>query len=109
LTHRKDGLAPLNQPDRCRRQLRQLLREAAIMGHLPRELHEDFPNDAGKIHLLKSSDTHFAELAETYHELNHIVHRMETGLEPVADHVLEDAKKLRLQAKDRIADLLARV
>ncbi len=78
------------------------------MGHLPRELHEDFPHDAGKIHLLKSSDTQFAQLAEAYHELNRVVHRMETGLEPVAGQVVEDAKKLRLQAKDRIAELLAR-
>jgi uncharacterized protein YdcH (DUF465 family) len=78
------------------------------MSHLPRELHEEFPHDAAKIHLLKSRDEHFAKLAEAYHELNGAVHRMETGIETVADDILENAKKLRLQAKDRIAELLAR-
>lgn len=78
------------------------------MSHLPRELHEEFPQDAAKIHQLKSNDQHFAKLAEAYHELNGAVHRMETGVEAVADDILEDAKKMRLQAKDRIAELLAR-
>jgi len=34
------------------------------------------------------------------------VHRMETGLEAVADDVLEDFKKKRLALKDDIAALL---
>ena len=33
---------------------------------------------------------------------------MESGLETVTDAVLEDAKKKRLQAKDQIAEVLAR-
>lgn len=77
------------------------------MSHLPHELHGDFPHEAAKIHILKSRDRQFARLAEAYHELNRTVYRMETGLETVADEILEDAKKKRLQAKDRIAELLA--
>ena len=78
------------------------------MSHLPRELHEEFPNEAAKIHALKTTDPHFASLAEAYHQLNGVVQRMETGLETVTDEVLEEAKKRRLQAKDRIAEWLAR-
>jgi hypothetical protein len=77
------------------------------MSHLPHELHEDFPQEAAKIHILKSRDQNFAKLAEAYRELNSAVHRMETGIETVADEILEEAKKKRLQAKDRIAELLA--
>ena len=78
------------------------------MSHLPRELHEEFPAEAAKIHGLKTTDPHFAALAEVYHKLNGTVQRMEAGLETVTDAVLEDAKKKRLQAKDRIAEVLAR-
>ena len=78
------------------------------MSHLPRELHEEFPTEAAKIHALKTTDPRFAALAEAYHQLNSTVQRMESGLETVTDAVLEDAKKKRLQAKDQIAEVLAR-
>lgn len=78
------------------------------MTHTPHELHEEFPKDAAKITSLKTSNHHFAKLADAYHDLNRAVHRMETGLEAVADDVLEEAKKLRLKIKDEIADHLAK-
>lgn len=77
------------------------------MSHTPHELHDDFPDAAAKITALKTSDPRFAKLAEAYHELNRAVHRMETGVEAVADEVLEDAKKKRVEIKDQIARLLA--
>jgi uncharacterized protein len=76
------------------------------MSHTPHELHEEFPQAAGMLTALKA-DPHFQKLADTYHELNRAVHRMETDIEPVATHILEDAKKTRLVLKDKIAALLA--
>jgi len=78
------------------------------MGHTPHELHEDFPSAADKIHALKARDQHFAKLANAYHELNRAVHRMESGVEPVADQTLEELKKKRVELKDRIAQILSR-
>lgn len=77
------------------------------MSHTPHELHEEFPQDADRIHALKTSDAHFAKLVEAYHEVNRAVHRMETNIEAVSDAVLEDQKKQRLDLKDRIAAALA--
>ena len=79
------------------------------MSHTPHQLHEEFPQDAAKIHALKIADARFAKLADTYHDLNRSVHRMETGIEAVADEFLEDLKKRRLELKDQIAALIARV
>ena len=80
----------------------------ATMSHTPHELHEEFPEQADKIHQLKVGDAQFAGLASAYHDLNRAVHRMETGIEAVADDVLEDTKKRRLALKDEIAARLTR-
>lgn len=72
------------------------------MSHTPHELSEEFPGAASTITVLKA-DPQFAKLAQTYHELNRTVHRMETNLEAVADDILEEAKKKRLALKDQIA------
>lgn len=77
------------------------------MSNTPHELHEEFPQDADRIHALKTSDAHFAKLVEAYHEVNRAVHRMETNIEAVSDAVLEDQKKQRLDLKDKIAVALA--
>lgn len=79
------------------------------MSHTPHELHEEFPQDADRIHALKTTDNHFAKLVEGYHEVNRAVHRMETNIEAVADAVLEDFKKQRLELKDKIASALAKL
>ena len=78
------------------------------MTHTPHELHEEFPDDAGKIHTLKATDRHFLEIADHYHRLNRMIHRMDAGIETVADNVLEDVKKARLALKDQIAAALAK-
>jgi uncharacterized protein len=53
-----------------------------MMSHTPHELAEEFPEHADKIHGLKTSDAHFAKMAEDYHTLNRAVHRAETDVEP---------------------------
>ncbi len=77
------------------------------MSHVPHELHEEFPEAAEALHTLKTSDAHFARLAEEYHTINREVHRIETDLEPASDDALEELKKKRLHLKDQIAALLA--
>jgi hypothetical protein len=76
------------------------------MSHVPHELHEEFPEKAQKIHDLKTSDAHFARLADAYHEVNREIHRVESGVAPTSDEILEDMKKKRLALKDQIAGLL---
>jgi uncharacterized protein YdcH (DUF465 family) len=76
------------------------------MSHTPHELAEEFPDKAARIHALKTSDAHFARLAEEYHEVNRQIHRMETNIEPVSDETMVSLRKRRLRLKDEIAALL---
>ncbi|WP_186389976.1 YdcH family protein [Stappia sp. TSB10P1A] len=77
------------------------------MGHVPHELHEEFPDKTAALHELKTSNGHFARLAEKYHEVNREIHRVETDVTPASDEVLETLKKQRLRLKDEIAAMLA--
>lgn len=77
------------------------------MSHTPHKLAEEFPEHADKIHGLKTSDAHFAKMAEDYHTLNRAVHRAETDVEPTSDDVITDMRKERLQLKDKIAAYLS--
>ena len=77
------------------------------MSHVPNELAEVFPHAVDQMHALKISDGHFARLFDGYHELNREIHRIESGIEPTADEVLETLKKKRLSLLDQIRDMLA--
>ncbi len=79
------------------------------MSHVAHELHEAFPEKIEAIKELRSSNAHFAKIAESYHELNRAIHRMETDIEPVADETLEGLKRRRLALMDEIAGFLAEV
>lgn len=68
-------------------------------------LHE-FPEHREKIHDLKMHDNHFARLFKEYHEVTHEVHRIETGAETTSDAFLEDRKKVRLQLKDELYQII---
>lgn len=74
--------------------------------HTPHELAEEFPEYAEKMHALKASDTHFAKLADEYHELNRQVHRAETNVEPMEQLAEEQLRKQRAALKDQIYALL---
>jgi uncharacterized protein YdcH (DUF465 family) len=76
------------------------------MSHVAHELHEEFPDHAEAITALKTQNAHFAKLADSYHEANRAIHRMETNVEPVDDATLENLKKQRLTLKDEIAQIL---
>ena len=70
---------------------------------MPIEKHDlihELPEYKDKIHSLKMKDKHFAKLFAEYHEIDHEIHRIETGVENTADDYLELRKKQRLQLKD---------
>lgn len=77
------------------------------MSHTPHELHEEFPEHAEKITELKTSDAHFARLADEYHTLNREVHRAETNVEPVGEFAEQTLRKKRAALKDEIYRLLS--
>ncbi len=64
-------------------------------------LHE-FPEYRERIHELKLGNAYFARRFDEYHEVDHEVHRIETGVENTSDEYLEERKKLRLYLKDEL-------
>ncbi len=76
------------------------------MAHVPHELHEEFPELAGKITELKGSNPHFARLMEEYHEVNRAVHRAETNVEPVEELHEVEMRKKRSALKDELYRML---
>lgn len=78
------------------------------MTHTPHELAEEFPEDVDLMHRLKSSDAHFARLADEYHSVNRDIHRVETRVEAASDFHEEDLRKKRMKLKDEIASILAK-
>lgn len=76
---------------------------------MPLESHslvKEFPEMRDKIHTLKNSDNHFSKLFARYDELEHSVHRIESGAEAASDDRLEELKKQRLSLKDELFGLL---
>jgi hypothetical protein len=76
------------------------------MSNTPHELSAEFPDLADKIHALKTSDAHFAKLAEEYHELNRQIHRIETDVEPASDEHQTELRKQRMALKDELYAML---
>ncbi|MBA4786266.1 MULTISPECIES: YdcH family protein [Pseudorhizobium] len=78
------------------------------MSNTPHEIQDEFPEYVGKMHELKVSDEHFAQLLEDYRDVNRAIHRAETEVEPVADTHMEDMRKRRMVLKDEIYGMLTR-
>jgi uncharacterized protein len=77
------------------------------MSHVPHELSEEFPDKIEAIRMLKETNAHFRRLFDEYHEVNREVHRVETGITPIADDAERDLRKRRMVLKDEIAAMLA--
>ena len=77
------------------------------MSHTPHELAEEFPEHVAKMSELKQSDAHFANLFDSYHELNRTIHRAETNIEPMDGLAETDLRKQRAHLKDQIWGYLA--
>ncbi len=70
------------------------------------DLVHELPEYREEIHELKMNDAHFARLFKEYHEVDHEVHRIESGAESTSDEYLETRKKVRLDLKDRLLEML---
>ena len=70
------------------------------------DLVHEFPEHREKIHQLKTQNTHFAKLFSEYHDIDHAVHRIESGAEVSSDEHLEHQKKARLLLKDQLYRML---
>ena len=70
------------------------------------DLIHELPEYRDQIHNLKASNNHFARLFDVYHEVDHEVHRIESGAENTSDDYLEERKKARLNLKDQLFSIL---
>lgn len=73
----------------------------------PHAIHEEFPNDAARIHALKISDAHFARLLVDYDQVNDQVAAAESRHTPMSDEAETALRKRRAALKDEIARLIA--
>jgi uncharacterized protein YdcH (DUF465 family) len=70
------------------------------------DLVHELPEHRDTIHNLKMTNNHFARLFDEYHEVDHEVHRIETGVENTSDEYLEERKKARLHLKDDLLRMI---
>lgn len=70
------------------------------------DLHHEFPEFDAKISEMKVANAHFKKLSDEYDEVNHAVHRIESGAENAADEVLTSFRKRRLHLKDELYAML---
>jgi len=70
------------------------------------DLIHELPEHKETIHELKMKNNHFARLFEEYHETDHEVHRIESGVETPADEYLDQKKKQRLKLKDELFQMI---
>ncbi|WP_299982293.1 YdcH family protein [uncultured Ruegeria sp.] len=78
------------------------------MSHTPHELAEEFPDKVDAMSQLKQTDAHFARLADEYHEVNRVVHRAETNVEPMEELAEVELRKKRAALKDEIWAILSK-
>jgi len=70
------------------------------------DLVHELPEHRDTIHNLKLNNNHFARLFDEYHEVDHEIHRIETGVENTSDEYLEKRKKMRLHLKDELFQMI---
>jgi uncharacterized protein YdcH (DUF465 family) len=66
------------------------------------DLVHELPEYREAIHDLKMSNQHFSRLFDEYHEIDHEIHRIETGVVNTSDDYLHERKKTRLLLKDEL-------
>lgn len=70
------------------------------------DLRHEFPEYVDKIHDLKISDNHFRRLFDEYDEINKEIQRIETGIEPTSDQILNELRLKRVHLKDELFSML---
>jgi uncharacterized protein YdcH (DUF465 family) len=76
------------------------------MSHVPHELVDELPEQKDRIHMLKTSNAHFARLFDDYHSVNREIHRAEAAGVNITDEHHEELKRKRLQLKDELFGML---
>ena len=64
-------------------------------------LHE-FPEKKDKIHELKTTNTHFRKIFDEYHEVDHEIHKYESGATATTDQHLNELRERRVHLKDHV-------
>ena len=70
------------------------------------DLIHELPEHREAIRELKMNNQHFARLFNEYHEVEHEVHRIETGTEITSAEYLDERKKQRLHLKDELFSMI---
>ncbi|MBL0012253.1 MAG: DUF465 domain-containing protein [Flavobacterium sp.] len=68
-------------------------------------LHE-FPEHQDKIHQLKVENSYFRKLFDEYHDLDHQLLRIKTGVEIATDEALKELKAKALHLKDELYKMI---
>ena len=68
-------------------------------------LHE-LPEYQDRIHQLKVDNAHFRKVFDDYHELEHEIHRINTGVETTTDEHLHQLKANLLFMKDELVSII---
>ena len=76
------------------------------MLHEKHDLLHELPEHRDRIHELKMSNAQFAKMFDEYHDIDHEIHRIETGIENTSDEYLEDRKKNRLYLIDEMYKMI---
>lgn len=71
-----------------------------------RDLHDDLPEYAQRIHDLKVGNPRFAQLFKQYDEINHALRRLEIDDVPIGDAEFEKLKYDRVHLKDQLYAML---
>jgi len=66
----------------------------------------EFPEFRYQIHVLKTTDHHFAKLYQEYNDLDDEIRRTELEIEAHSDAFLESLKLRRIQLKDELYAML---
>jgi len=66
----------------------------------------EFPEYQDKIHDLKINNNHFKKLIDEYDELEHQIHRVNTGNEIMMDEAFKELKTKMLFLKDEIYSMV---
>ncbi|MCW8964969.1 MAG: DUF465 domain-containing protein [Gammaproteobacteria bacterium] len=76
------------------------------MLHEKHDLLHELPEHRDRIHELKMSNAQFAKMFDEYHDIDHEIHRIETGIENTSDEYLEGKKKNRLYLIDEMYKMI---
>ena len=70
------------------------------------DLIHEFPEHKETIHVLKTTNNHFARLFKEYHTIDKEVHRIEENVETPSDSYTNERKSNRLKLKDELHQLI---